>query len=33
MGFSDNMIMNAFTIDKDDGPYVQKGVSLARQGK
>ena len=33
MGFSGVMIKNSFTMDKDDGPYVQYGINMAIQGR
>ena len=31
MGFSGIMIENKYTMDKDDGPYVELGINLAYQ--
>lgn len=33
MGFSGVMIKNMFTMDKDDGFYVNYGINLAKQGR
>lgn len=33
MGFEGALLKNDFTMDKDDGPYVQYGISMAEQGR
>ncbi|MBO4898035.1 MAG: RHS repeat-associated core domain-containing protein [Clostridia bacterium] len=33
MGFSGVWIENKFTLDKDDGPYVKYGITMAKQGR
>ncbi len=33
MGYSGYMLQNDFTMDKDDGPYVQHGIDMANQGR
>ena len=32
MGYSGILVQNRFTEDKDDGPYVRKGINLAKWG-
>ena len=33
MGFSDVQLKNSYTMDKDDGPYVEYGIKMAEQGR
>lgn len=33
MGFSDIQLKNSYTMDKDDGPYVEYGIKMAEQGR
>lgn len=33
MGFKGITIKNRFTMDKDDGPYVQYGIKMALDGR
>ena len=33
MGYSGFMLQNPTTMDKDDGPYLQYGIDMAKQGR